>query len=296
MSHGIARKTATVSTALCVCILLVSGYKTKCVQSAKIGPPAAATIKVADTSKPIPSATDTFWVNSMETAYKTVPEILRQDREELMRGLKFHKFMRGDAHKKRIAITFDDGPHPQYTPKLLEILREHNVKATFFLVGMMAKEYPGLVKAEIAAGHSVGNHTYYHVKLTQIPVGKVAAEIKACDEVIQHITGVSPHLFRPPGGDYNRQVAEVSEAMGYTMVLWTDDPGDYASPGAHTIKVRTLVKVANGGIILLHDGVQQTVNVLPQILDLLEKRGYEMVTIDELMGEKVNRKIERSPE
>lgn len=286
MGYSFGRKTITLATTLCFCVMFMTVCNSKGWKSRRHKPAPAAKTTVADTSKPIPSATDTFWLNSMETAYKTVPDILLQDHDELVRGLRFHKFIRGDANKKQIAITFDDGPHPAFTPKLLDILKQYNVKATFFLVGMMAEKYPDLVKAEVAAGHDVGNHTYHHVNLTKIPVGNVAAEIKACGEVIQHITGDAPHLFRPPGGDYNRQVAETSEALGYIMVLWTDDPGDYASPGMKAIQMRTLDRVANGGIILIHDGVQQTVDVLPLILDYLKKKGYEVVTIDELMGRK----------
>ena len=227
---------------------------------------------------------DKYWANAKEEVDKSTLELFAQNQAEIEKGLKFAKFMQGDTSKKQIAITFDDGPHPAYTPKLLKILKKNNVKATFFLVGEMAEKYPDLVKAEKAAGHDVGNHTYHHVNLTKIPMEDVATEIKACGKVLQSITGRAPHLFRPPGGDYNKKVAEMAEAEGYTMILWTDDPGDYASPGDKAIKIRTLDRVSNGGIILIHDGVQQTVDVLPQIIKYLKDKGYELVTIDEMMG------------
>jgi polysaccharide deacetylase family sporulation protein PdaB len=217
---------------------------------------------------------------------KRVLELLSQHQAELRTGLRFNKLMRGDAAKKQIAITFDDGPHPVYTPDLLDILKRYQAKATFFLVGEMAEKYPYLVQAELAAGHSIGNHTYHHVNLTKIPEEYVATEIKACGEVLRSITGQAPHLFRPPGGDYTPSVAEAAEVLGYTMVLWTDDPGDYASPGQKVIETRVLSRVSNGGIVLIHDGVQQTVDVLPQILSFLKKRGYQFVTINEMMGRK----------
>jgi peptidoglycan-N-acetylglucosamine deacetylase len=229
---------------------------------------------------------DQYWSNAKEEVDKGVIELMAQDQVELQRGLRFSKFMRGDTKKKWIALTFDDGPHPAYTPKLLDILKQYNAKATFFVVGEMAEKSPDLVKAEIAAGHSVGNHTYHHVNLTKIPKEDVAVEIKACGDVIKGITGVAPHLFRPPGGDYNKQVAMVSEAEGYKMILWTDDPADYASPGDKVIRVRLLDRVSNGGIILIHDGVQETVDVLPKILQTLKDKGFELVTIDEMMGGK----------
>ncbi|HEX2950294.1 MAG TPA: polysaccharide deacetylase family protein, partial [Armatimonadota bacterium] len=188
-----------------------------------------------------------------------------------------------NVNKRQIALTFDDGPHPLYTPQILNILARDQVKATFFVVGKMAEMYPNLVRAEYNDGHSVGNHTYHHVNLTKIPEPDVATEIKGCGEVLQCITGRAPHLFRPPGGDYDTEVITTSEALGYTTVLWTDDPGDYAHPGEQIILQRALLKARNGGIILLHDGVQQTISILPQLIDTLKKQGYEFVTIDKMI-------------
>jgi peptidoglycan/xylan/chitin deacetylase (PgdA/CDA1 family) len=141
------------------------------------------------------------------------------------------------------------------------------------------------VKAEIAAGHSVGNHTYHHVNLTKIPPRLVATEIQACGDVLQRITGTKPHLFRPPGGDYNLPVAETANDLGYTLVLWTDDPADYAQPPAQVLMSRTLDWAHNGGILLLHDGAPETVALLPQLLTDLRRRGFELVTVDEMLRE-----------
>jgi peptidoglycan-N-acetylglucosamine deacetylase len=232
------------------------------------------------------SKLDKYFQNAKIEVDRSVLELMAQDQAELERGLKFSKLLRGNPGKKQIAITFDDGPHPAYTPQLLDILKKYNAKATFFVVGEMAEKAPELVKAEIAAGHNVGNHTYHHVNLTKVPEEDVAVEIKACGDVLKSITGKAPHLFRPPGGDYNKKVATVSEAEGYIMVLWTDDLGDYASPGDKTIETRLLDRLSNGGIILIHDGIQQTIDVLPQILEYLKKKGYETVTIDEMMKNK----------
>ncbi|MDW8028446.1 MAG: polysaccharide deacetylase family protein [Armatimonadota bacterium] len=229
---------------------------------------------------------DKYWQNAKEEVYKSVLEILAQHQAELERGIKYHKLIHGDRTKRQVAITFDDGPHPDYTPKLLEILRQYEAKATFFVVGKMAEKYPNLVKEQVADGHSVGNHTYHHVNLTRIPKEYIATEIKACGEVLRSITGKAPRLFRPPGGDYDKQVAEVAEALGYTIVLWSINPGDYADPGEKVIETLVLKKVRNGDIILLHDGVQETIDVLPQILGFLKDKGYQLVTVDEMMGNK----------
>lgn len=231
--------------------------------------------------------TDKNWIIAQKEVYKQVSELNAQHASELQRNVQNCKLMRGDPRKKQIAITFDDGPHPQYTPQILAILKKYNAKATFFLVGEKALQYPNLVKSELAAGMIVGNHTYHHVNLTRIPEMYVAAEIQACSDVLKRITGKRPYLFRPPGGDYNDNVAQVAKSMKNTIVLWTDDPGDYASPGEKVIENRLLDKADNGGIILIHDGIQQTINALPHILQTLHDKGYQFVTIDKMMKNRV---------
>lgn len=241
----------------------------------------------AETARALEGAElDRYWVTARESVHRKVVDLMEQHQSELHRGIMHAKLQRGDPSRKWIALTFDDGPHPGYTERILKILDEYDVPATFFLVGQMAERHPDLVRAEAAGGHNVANHTYHHLSLTKIPQDSVATEIKACGEVLQNITGKAPHLFRPPGGEYNDQVAEASEALGYRMILWTDDPGDYASPGNDVIVKRTLDRVENGGIILLHDGIEQTIEVLPQILRYLKSHGYECVTIDEMLERK----------
>lgn len=229
-------------------------------------------------------ANDAYWLKARETVYRSVMDILEQHQAELDKGIRYHKLMHGDREKKYIALTFDDGPHPQFTPKLLAFLKQYKVKATFFVVGEMAEKYPQLVKAEADAGHCVGNHTYHHVNLTKISSDKVATEIVACNEVVKRITGHTPRYFRPPGGDYNHQIAEICDALNTTMVLWSDDPGDYRKPGEEIIQTRLLNKVKGGAIILLHDGIQQTLDVLPQVITTLRKQGYEFVTVDQMVS------------
>lgn len=226
---------------------------------------------------------DAYFQNARQEVYKGAREILAQDLDEIDRGLKFHKIIRGNPQVKTIALTFDDGPHTAYTPALLAILARYKIPATFFVVGSQAEKHPELIRAEIAGGHVVGNHTYHHVSLPKIPQIYVADEIKACGDVVKAITGKGPRLFRPPGGEYNQQVAEASAALGYTMVLWTDDPGDYASPGAQVIFDRTVSKASNGGVLLLHDGIQQTVDILPKLIETLQAQGYRFVSVEELM-------------
>lgn len=237
-----------------------------------------------DSLREVQAERDKYWENARDLVYRSTLELIAQHQTELDRGLKYTKFFRGSPTRKWIALTFDDGPHPDYTPALLDILKRYNAKATFFVVGEMAEKHPELIRAETSAGHSVGNHTYDHVSLIKIPDEYVATEIKACGDVLQAITGKSPTLFRPPGGAYDPFVAEAAESLGYTMVLWTDDPGDYASPGISIIEKRLLQDFRPGGVLLLHDGIQQTVDLLPAFLQRMQAQGYEFVTIDQMLA------------
>lgn len=186
---------------------------------------------------------------------------------------------RGDSRVKEIALTFDDGPHPIYTEKLLALLRQERVPATFFVVGKMAERYPNLVREEVVDGDLVGNHTFSHVTLTRLPDSEIRTEYRACNDVLLQITGQVPRYCRPPGGDTDPRVVAAARSLGLTTVLWTDDPGDFASPGDAKIEDRVLAKIGNGGIVLLHDGIQQTLDVLPRIVKYARERGYRFVTV-----------------
>lgn len=225
---------------------------------------------------------DSFWQNARREIHRSAGELLAQHQDELERGLKLSKLIRGSTKNKEIALTFDDGPHPGFTERLLMILAHDKVPATFFVVGEMAEKYPMLIRAQQAAGMEIGNHTYHHVSLPKIPSEFVLDEIKACGTVIQSITGKAPHWFRPPGGQYDREIAEASEALGYTMALWTDDPGDYNHLKPEILLKKTLGKISPGGILLLHDGVEETILILSALIEGIRKRGYTFVTLDRL--------------
>lgn len=229
-----------------------------------------------------PDTTQQYWQRAQEGTYKSPEELKAQHNRELRKGINYVKIMSGDPMVKQVALTFDDGPHAQFTPQILAILKKYDVKATFFVVGKMAKQYPNLVRAEAAAGHDVGNHTYDHVNLTKVPVPTVATEWLKCNQTIRSILGRDPVFARPPGGDYDKEVIKAATAAGLTTVLWTDDPGDYAKPGDKTIETRVLSRIDNGGIILIHDGIQQTIDVLPEIIEQLRARGFKFVTMTEM--------------
>ena len=221
------------------------------------------------------SRVEKFWARAEKEEYKSPEELLAQDAREIRKGRVYSNFMRGNPSIKAVALTFDDGPHPTYTPKLLAILRKYNIKATFFVIGKMVEQYPDLVRAEDADGDLVANHTYHHVNLNRIPIDEIALEWKSCNDAVKAVLGKQMRYCRPPGGDYDPDVIKAAMDAGLTTVLWTDDPGDYASPGDKKIEERVLDRITNGGIILLHDGVQQTVDVLPQIIVSLQKRGFK---------------------
>jgi peptidoglycan/xylan/chitin deacetylase (PgdA/CDA1 family) len=224
-----------------------------------------------------------YWERASEVTYKSPEELKAQHDREVRKGEHYSKLMRGDPRVKAVALTFDDGPHPAFTTQILAILKKYKINATFFVVGKMAKQYPNLVKAEAQAGNVIGNHTYDHVNLTKIPDSGIDSEWEKGNAVIKSILGANPVFCRPPGGDYDRAVIQSAMSAGLTTVLWTDDPGDYASPGDRTIERRVLDRIEDGGIVLIHDGIQQTIDVLPQIIEHLRKRGFEFQTVAEMM-------------
>ena len=225
---------------------------------------------------------DEYWQRAKEEIYRSSDELEAQDARERRRGQFLPKLIRGNPRLKYLALTFDDGPHPLSTLRILDILRKEKCPATFFVVGHQAELFPELIRAEMDAGHVIGNHTFSHVTLTKIPDGDVKIEYQACNDVIKGITGQTPRYCRPPGGDYDKSVIDGATAMGLTTVLWTDDPADYARPDDLLLTKRTLSHLSNGGIILLHDGIQQTIDVLPQIISVARKRGFRFVSLDDL--------------
>lgn len=193
----------------------------------------------------------------------------------------------GDGMTKRIALTFDDGPHPEYTPLILDILEEYGVKATFFVIGENADRYPDLVRREADEGHEIGNHTYTH-PITSSPSEKeIIEEVGRTEETILRITGSRPKLFRPPGGCVFDGIGTKMKRMGYTTVLWSVDTVDWKRPGTDKIVSEVLGNTKSGSIILCHDFVvnSQTPTALAQWLPKMLGEGYEFVTVSELIGE-----------
>ncbi len=203
--------------------------------------------------------------------------------EELLASSRVISRAKIPGRGKVVALTIDDGPHSGYTERLLAILREAKVKATFFLVGRMAATTPELVRQELAEGHTLGNHSHYHNNLLSLPPEGVVTEWRMCNYTVRSITGEFPRFCRPPGGNYDASVLEAASAEGLTAVLWTANAADCTGLNSRDIAQKVLSQVSPGGIILIHDGVEATVQALPHILSTLKKKGYTFVTLDEVL-------------
>jgi cellulose synthase/poly-beta-1,6-N-acetylglucosamine synthase-like glycosyltransferase/peptidoglycan/xylan/chitin deacetylase (PgdA/CDA1 family)/spore germination protein YaaH len=204
-------------------------------------------------------------------------------------------YHQGAAAPHQVAITFDDGPDPTWTPRMLKILKEKKVPATFFILGCQAQQFPDLVQLIQNEGHEFGNHTYTHENLAEISNEKIALELNATTRLLESITGHSTSLFRPPfNGDGNPstpgelRALEIASELGYLTVGESIDPNDWEQPGIDTIIQRIKNQRAQGGsIILLHDAGgnrSQTLAALPQIIDYLRARGDEIVPLSVMIG------------
>lgn len=187
---------------------------------------------------------------------------------------------------KRIALTFDDGPHVKYTAEILSILKEYGIKATFFVVGQNAEQYPSLVKQASEEEHEIGNHTYSHPKLKEQNAESFSYELEKTKTVIENITGVSPILFRPPEGFREGVIKTVAKEQGYQMILWSVDTEDWRGLSATRIEDAIMKDVKDGSIILCHDyvaGQSHTPEALRRVIPVLLEEGYEFVTVSELV-------------
>lgn len=186
----------------------------------------------------------------------------------------------GMADSKRIALTFDDGPHPYCTEQLLDGLKERDVKATFFVLGKHAELYPELVKRMSREGHLVGNHTYSHIQLNQSNREKFKEELIKTNELLKQLTGQEIQYVRPPYGTWDKKF---EKELNMFPVLWTIDPLDWSSRNVAGIVKKVEDKAKENAIILMHDEYDTTVTAALQIVDELKAQGYEFVTVDELL-------------
>lgn len=204
---------------------------------------------------------------------------LKQEIKEVFKVQVQQKEAQG-TEKKKIALTFDDGPHPQYTPEMLAALKERGVKATFFLLGQEVEKYPEIVKQIQEEGHLVGNHSYRHEQLSKLSMEQACNQVERTNKLICDITGVYPSYLRPPFGDWHEKL---DCEMNMVEVLWDIDTLDWSSQNHGAIVKKVLKNIQENDIILMHDGYETSVTAAMEIIDTLQKEGYEFVTVDELL-------------
>lgn len=186
----------------------------------------------------------------------------------------------GPRSSSDVALTFDDGPDPNHTPRLLDVLRALAIPATFFVIGERAERYPDLVRRIIAEGHALGGHSYYHSSPDQTPARQLMAEVARTCDVLDNLSGESTRLFRPPHGRLT--VAKVLRLWqrGQSVVLWNVDPKDFACELAREVSSRLATRPLQGGdVVLMHDNVPYASEVIPALADDVFGRGLRFTTV-----------------
>jgi peptidoglycan-N-acetylglucosamine deacetylase len=183
-----------------------------------------------------------------------------------------------------IALTFDDGPHPQNTPRLLDMLRARNVKATFFVTGRCVDLYPRVAKRIVDEGHEIANHTYTHGNLAKMSNAGVRSELDRGRDAIKRATGYLPRVMRPPYGALRTDQRKwIMDQYGYPTILWAVDPMDWKDRNANLVASRLINRTTPGAILLAHDLHKTSVDAMPRTLDSLLSKGFKFVTVSQMI-------------
>lgn len=196
---------------------------------------------------------------------------------------------------KRIVLTFDDGPHPKQTRQILDVLDRYGIKATFFVIGVNVKNYPGIIAEVQARGHEIANHTTTHSHASRLDMNALQKEIKECDNAVYEQIGKHCKYFRPPEGAMTDSMRQVVKELGYTSVFWTLDTRDWAHTPPDQISDYIIQNAKNGDIILMHDYIganSPTVKALERFIPVLLQQGFTFVTAGELLQSR-NQKADR---
>lgn len=198
--------------------------------------------------------------------------------------------LNGSPRKRQVALTFDDGPDRTFTPRILDVLRDHGVKATFFVVGNRVAAHPDVVKRMVREGHVVANHSWNHPNLAKLEPDTVRAQLLRAEDIIFRVAGYRPKLFRPPYGSIQESGILVARDLGYTIVNWNVDSLDWKGLSAEQVSTNVLTHVLPGSIILLHSAggegsnLEGTIRALPDIIRRLKADGVTFVTVPELLN------------
>jgi peptidoglycan/xylan/chitin deacetylase (PgdA/CDA1 family) len=184
-----------------------------------------------------------------------------------------------------IALTFDDGPHATLTPKLLDLLAAHHMKATFFVVGQNAADHPDILRRAVREGHEIANHSWSHPVFGKMSDEAVRRELQKTDDAISAGIGKRPTLLRPPYGSITaHQKKWIHDEFGYRIIIWDVDPLDWKRPGPSVVTSRILKETHAGSIVLSHDIHASTIEAMPATFDQLERKGFKSVTVTELLA------------
>jgi peptidoglycan-N-acetylglucosamine deacetylase len=213
-----------------------------------------------------------------------VQDLLNPVAVRLQNGFLTDSISSGLSSDKRIALTFDDGPHPVITLKVLDQLRSRNIKATFFVLGERVKLYPEVLQKTFADGHEIGNHTYSHRRLQTSSNEAIESDIRTAQNIIKETIGFEPNLFRPPYGALNPESKRILELHHLQTILWSVDPEDWKFRNEDLIYRFVVQHVRGGSIVLFHDIHPVILDALPRILDTLAAEGYQFTTVSDLCG------------
>jgi polysaccharide deacetylase family sporulation protein PdaB len=187
------------------------------------------------------------------------------------------------TEEKKVAISFDAAWGNEQTQTLIDVLNRYQVKSTFFVVGAWADKYPDSVKALAGAGHEVCNHSNTHPHMPKLTNAQMAAQLTDCNNKIKSLTGTAPILFRPPYGDYNNALIETTRSLNMYPIQWDVDSLDWKNPTPLEIVNRVTTSVKPGSIVLFHNGALNTPTALPQVIENLQGRGYQIVPVSQLI-------------
>ncbi len=222
----------------------------------------AASVTPAATATPAPTAKPSPAARPARLSYTLIPGVGRT-----------------------VAMTFDDGPSPKLTPRLLDTLKQRGIRATFFVVGKNAAEFPDILKRAVAEGHEIGNHSWSHPQLTHLGAAGVAGEIEKTNAAIKAAIGHNPVLMRPPYGATTAALdRRFNQEWGLKVILWDVDPLDWKYRNSARVEREILSQIKPGSIVLSHDIHATTVAAMPATLDALIARGFKFVTVSELIA------------